>query len=151
MRPAEINSPEGQEGDRMKTDLRVQRWEFDPVSAGEFLTREGDADAAPLHERKDAQADYLTLLRDPETLQERVRWAVGGDYGQHSGYLIREAINDNRRNHHAMIGRVLALYECSGCTGRMGNDAWNKLSKAEQEAASAAIEAGIAESISLEE
>jgi predicted metal-binding protein len=50
-----------------------------------------------------------------------------------------------------MIGRVLALYECSGCTGRMGADAWNKLSKAEQGAASAAIEAGIAESISLED
>jgi hypothetical protein len=135
----------------MKTGLQVERWKFQDSEADAWITHEKRADAAPLHERKDAQADYLTLLRDPETLQERTRWAIGGDYGYHGGYLIREAINNNRRNHHAMIGRVLGLYECSGCTGRMGADAWNKLNKAEQEVASAAIEAGIAESISLDD
>lgn len=68
---------------------------FDDISAGDHqeYTRKLDAvNRSTLSERKAGAEDYRNLLTDLDTLQERTRWAVGGDYGLKSYVMIRRQL-----------------------------------------------------------
>lgn len=131
--------------------MRKTAHAFEEVHDADYraYTRKKDAvEQSSLSDRRAGAEDYKDLLTDLDTLQERTRWAVGGDYGQMSYTMIRRQLRANRKNapYLATIGQVLALFE-SNCTAVYARKVWNSLTSDQQEAANRAMHQGIIEAL----
>jgi hypothetical protein len=93
---------------------------------------------AQLIERKEAQADYKSILLDPEHLNTLAGYLMDGNYSYHAAYIAQTNASNKRMNRSAIVGTLLAEYECN-CPARHAAAAWNELTSAQQAAATVAI------------
>ena len=114
-----------------------------PLSYTEYEARQHIAHvkrnkSAPLAERKEAQADYKNILLDPEHLNTLAGYLMDGNYSYHAAYIAQTNATNKRMNRSAMVGTLLAEYECN-CPARHAAAAWNELTKDQQAAATKAV------------
>lgn len=95
-------------------------------------------DAQPLQSRKEAQADVLELMVEPEEVAIRLTWMLDGNYGYAEQYRLMDIRNNKRCNRSAQAMQLLAYSECQ-CPQRHTIAAWNQLTKEQQSALELAI------------
>ena len=114
--------------------------EYESTERTRFWRQIADVERAPLAERKAGRADWAEAMQHPDTMAERVRWLLAGNYG-HGAYLIAHEVRQNKRkrmNRAAAIGSYLAALD-HYCPGDMARKAWNGLNKTNQAAVNKAI------------
>lgn len=89
-------------------------------------------------ERKEAKADWLELLGQPERLQERAEWLLGGSYGYGSWKRAQAILAAKRGNRTAQLGLLLAPLEC-GCSPVAARQVFMAAPESVQNAATAAL------------
>jgi hypothetical protein len=85
-----------------------------PLTYTEYEARQHVAhvkrnEAAPLIERKEAQADYKAILLDPEHLNTLAGYLMDGNYSYHAAHIAQTNASNKRMNRGAMVGTLLQL------------------------------------------
>lgn len=97
-------------------------------------------ESAPLSERKEAQAEFLEVIKnDPALLAERLSWLIDGNYGYGEMMKAKQIIASPRVNREAALTQLVAAYEWQ-CPPAMAVAAWKKLDATEKRMLSSAIE-----------
>jgi hypothetical protein len=94
----------------------------------------------PLYERQQARNSYHGYIQSqPDRIADEVDHILSGNYG-HGFYLMAwRALDESpRMNHPALFGQWVAN-RCWGCSASFARQAYNKLSKEEQQALNKAI------------
>jgi len=97
---------------------------------------------APLHERREAKADFFGLLTDPAILAQRVGWLFDGNYGFGAMMKARDIAARPKLNRIAGISQLIAALECL-CSSDMARKAYMSLTDEQKNAANAAIQTEI--------
>mgnify|MGYP001370440704 FL=1 len=105
---------------------------------------------APLAERKEAQADALQLMRDPETLTRLTRYMLAGNHGYRPHIIAREIAENKRMNRTAALTALVCLYETRTPNANT-RAAWHQLTSDEQTAANAAVMTAITDYLNNKE
>ena len=95
---------------------------------------------APLAERREARANYTSLLCDPPLLIERVGWMLDGNYGEIEMILAKEVLTNKRCNRAARLSVLIAGLECF-CPDREALAAYKALGLDQRNAVDAALAA----------
>jgi hypothetical protein len=90
-------------------------------------------ESAPLAERKEAFADFASLLRDPSALAVRVGFLLDGNYGYGSYVIAKEVVANKRLNRAAILSQMVAALECF-CPGNYARKAYLALNADEKAA-----------------
>ena len=116
---------------------------MDRYQANEIMRAQRElqrVERAPLFERQQGRDSYQGYLQQqPERIADEVDHILAGNYG-HGFYLMAwRALDESpRMNHPALFGQWVAN-RCWGCSAAFARQAWNKLTKAEQQAVNTAI------------
>jgi hypothetical protein len=105
--------------------------EYEAREMREAMAKEREVESASLAERKEAQADFLKAMKEPDLIAERIGWLIDGNYGWGPMMRAKQVVKAKRMNRQAALNQLIGIYEWS-CPPRMAADAWKKLSKAEQ-------------------
>jgi len=98
---------------------------------------------APLAERKEAAAAFLTAMREqPQIVAERIEWLLGGDYGFGPMQLAKRVLNSPRMNRSAALTHMIAAFEWS-TPSAMAVAGWKTLTKGQQAALERAVQTAI--------
>jgi len=97
-----------------------------------------ERESAPLADRREAKADWTSLLKDAEALAVRCNLLLNGSYGYAQHFLAMRIVENKRMNRVAGIGQLVALWECQ-CPQREAIAAWKSLTDGERAAADAAV------------
>ena len=92
-----------------------------------------------LDNRREARKEYQELLQNPDRLRDILGLLLRGDYGLVPLWACWDAARNNRLNHRAAVGAMVALYEC-GCSSREARKAYNNLTEAEKATADSLID-----------
>jgi hypothetical protein len=95
---------------------------------------------APIFEKKEARADYMSLLCDPPRLIERIEWMLDGSYGEIEMIVAKEIAGNKRCNRAAQLSVLIAGLECS-CPDREAQGAYKALDQTQRDAVDAALAA----------
>lgn len=98
----------------------------------EFNQKMHEVESAPLNERQRARAEWAEALKSPYLIAERAEWLLGGNYGEGAYNAAAEIMRHKRMNRAAWLGQAVAAYEWH-CPPRFAREAWNRLTRAEQE------------------
>ena len=89
---------------------------------------------APLSERKEAQAEFLKVMRDnPDLVAERIGWLLDGNYGYGPMRLAKRVLGAPRMNRSAALTQMIGAFEWMAPED-MVRAAWKKLSAGEKAA-----------------
>ena len=98
---------------------------------------------APLSDRKEAQAEFLKVMRDdPNLVAERIGWLLGGSYGYGSMLLAKRVLAAPRMNRSAALTQMIGAFEWMA-PEEMVRAAWKKLSTREKAALERAVQGAI--------
>ena len=98
-----------------------------------------EIERVPLHDRREARAEWAQALETPTLIAERVRWLLDGSYGEPAYKRARAIVEASARsNKVAQLGQLIAALEWQ-CSSAFAREAWNKLAPAKQEAVNDAI------------
>lgn len=110
-----------------------------------------DVESAPLAERQEARTAWAQALReDPKMIADRIGWLIDGSYGFGSYQAANDVIRNKRMNRTAWLGQTIAALEWQ-CPSNFAREAWNKLTKAEQDNLTALIMAEIESALEIAE
>jgi hypothetical protein len=99
-----------------------------------------EVERAPLADRKEAQAVFLSAMRDhPELVAERIDWILDGTHGNGEMQMARRILASPRMNRAAALAHLAAALEWS-TPGAMARAAWHQLSARQQAALDRAIQ-----------
>jgi hypothetical protein len=102
-----------------------------------------EVEKAPLAERKEAAAEFLTAMRDhPDIVAERIGWLLDGNYGYGAMKKAKQILGSPRMNRSAALTHMVAAFEWSS-PNAMTVAAWKKLTKPQQAALERAVQAAI--------
>jgi hypothetical protein len=118
--------------------------EYEARERREAIAKEWDLQHAPRAERKEAQADYLEAMKEPDLVAERLGWLFDGNYGYGPMMVAREVLANKRMNRVARLGQLIACHEWQ-CPQPEAMAAWHKLTKAQQDILERAIKIVISE------
>lgn len=105
---------------------------------------------APLSDRKEAQEEFLKVMReDPELVAERVGWLLGGNYGYGSMVMAKRVLGSPRMNRSAALTQMIGAFEWMAPED-MVRAAWKKLSASEKAALESAVQGAITSAQSKE-
>jgi len=94
---------------------------------------------APLNDRKAGAKEWFEAMRDsPNTVAERVRWLLLGNYGYGSYVKARQIAVSKGMNRVAVLANMTAELEWQ-CPAKMASDEWKKLTVAQQQTLGSAI------------
>lgn len=116
--------------------------DYDLQARIEFNRQIRQVESAPLAERQEARKDWTEALQDPALIAERVSWLLDGNYGFGAHIAAQEVAGNKRMNRPAWMGITIAALEWN-CPSNFARAAWNKITTAQQEAITAAIQAEI--------
>ncbi len=103
-------------------------------------------DIAPLSDRKEAGADTLELMRDPERVQRNLEWCLAGHYGFGAMQAMQRIRDAKRGNRTAQAMQLLAGLDCF-CPQTECIKAWKQLTDLQKTALDTAILSAFAESL----
>lgn len=109
--------------------------DYEQREAQEHHRQLGEVEKAPLHERKEAAAEFYDAMANrPEIVGERVGWLLDGNYGYGSMKAAERVMAQSARaNKKASLTHMVGALEWR-CPARMTMAAWKKLSKAQKDA-----------------
>ena len=117
--------------------------EYDRRELADAQRKLNDLRRAPLSDRKEAQAEFLTAMRgDPDLVAERIGWLLEGNYGYGSMLLAKRVLESPRMNRSAALTQMIAAFEWMAPED-MARAAWNKLTAAEKAALEKAVQTAI--------
>jgi hypothetical protein len=122
-----------------QTDTEYQRREALMLAA---VLRE--CAAAPLADRREAEANWRAAMRTPDLVAERVRWLLAGHYGYGAYRRAWNIAESPRMNRAVALGQMIAAIEWR-CPPAHAARAWRSLAAADQNAVNDAILAAIPE------
>ena len=105
-------------------------------------------EAAPLHERQEARAEWLAAMQaDPQLIRERVLWLIQGAYGKGSWDAARRILGASKRtNKVAQLCQLIAALEWK-CPSTFAVLAWHGLTAEQKEALRAGVQSEIDEAV----
>lgn len=111
--------------------------EYRDREIGKAMREIGALDRDPLQDRQAARAEWREALRStPEIVGERVGCLLAGNYGYGSYCIatdkVLNPIKGGKFNLVAFLGQMIAALEWR-CPGGFARQAWNQLTKEEQE------------------
>lgn len=120
------------------------------MTQAEYETRESkllanqlaDVERAPLHERREAMADYADMMTRPDIIGERIGWLLAGNYGYGAMVKAKDIASRPRMNRVAGLSQLLAALD-HRCPAAFARKAYNAMSKEQREAVDMAILAAI--------
>jgi len=117
--------------------------EYEINERREAQRKEIEVEKAPLVDRKEAQASFLDAMANyPETVAERIGWAIGGNYGYGAMRIAKEIVGNRRTSREAALNLLIGVHEWQ--TPRaMGIAAWKKLTPAQKKKLDKLIKAEI--------
>ena len=117
--------------------------EYERRELAEAQRKLTEVEKAPLAERKEAAAEFLTAMRDhPDLVAERIGWLLGGNYGYGSMLKAKQILASPRMNRSAALTHMVGAFEWSSPSA-MTMASWKKLTKAQQAALERAVQAEI--------
>lgn len=119
-------------------------YEYEMREAREHHRMLGEVEKAPLHERKEACAEfYEAMAHDPAIVGERIGWLLDGNYGYGSMKAAERVMAMSKRaNKKATLTHMVGALEWK-CPARMTMAAWKKLTPAQKAALDKAVQAEI--------
>ncbi len=105
--------------------------------------RLSEIEHASLADRKEAAAAFFEAMRDhPDHVAESIRWLLDGNYGYGQMLLAKRVLGSPRMNRSAALTHMIAAFEWSA-PGVLARAAWKKLTKGQQAALEAVVQATI--------
>jgi hypothetical protein len=117
-----------------------EEYEQREVRAAQQRIRE--VEKAPLADRKEAAAEFLEAMRDPNLVGERIGWLLNGTYGYGPMVLAKRILGSPRMNRRAALTHMIGAFEWQ-TPGAMAIAGWKKLTKSQQAALDRAVDAEI--------
>lgn len=131
---ASVASRHGNVVTRIPTQQEYEAREFRQAQR-----KEHEVEHAPLSERKEAQSEFLSVMRErPDIVAERIEWLLEGNYGFGQMKMAQGIADSPRMNREAGLTQMIAVYEWN-TPRRMAVDAWKKLTSAEKSKLSKAV------------
>lgn len=111
----------------------MSQHEYEMNEAREYHRQIAEAEKAPLHERKEACAEFSdAMANDPVTVGVRIGWLLDGNYGYGSMKAAERVMAQSARaNKKATLVHMIGAIEWK-CPTRMTTAAWKKLSSAQK-------------------
>ncbi len=88
----------------------------------------------PLSERKENAAQFLSALKDPELIAQRIEWLLEGNYGHGQMLMARQSAEKGKggnKNVEAQLNILVAGFEWQ-CPADLAIKAWKSLSASEK-------------------
>lgn len=113
--------------------------EYEHRSLMEAVKHMQEIENASLSDRKEAQAEFLEAMKQPDLVAERLGWLFDGNYGYGEMMKARQVLSMGKNaNKTAALNQLVGAFEWQ-CPPAMAVAAWKKLSVGEKDILDRAI------------